>query len=782
MKLRVRFLINLSTVALLLVVVFGFLVKHMIDDRISKELDESLRSYFSQSHAIVQNTMNTMANHLNLIASDDLILDFFALPGEYRNPAYQNGLSRELQRYITYNPSYLSVAVLMLDGREIIQRNRKDHLAEGIDSYVQVLVDEFGKEIPTQFHLFVSKQYNMSVLSAYYPIFIGTPEDLTLSGMVRITVGMESIFNELRSPRHEAFFITEHQAIYDPLSSNAELLRTVTAIDQLVEHPFEVLTGLMSGGIELVVMTSRAAWLVEGWEVSIRSTSLVVLATAALMLLFFVLLSRQVLTPIEKFSRVLLKADPIVEVPDFLPDRSDEIGLMQSRFQELMRRLNRSSRVLEQQAYTDSLTGLPNRAALYKLLEYHLNRPHEASFAVMFLDLDGFKKINDFYGHKFGDMFLRRVTERLRGLIAPDQQFNVRDLSLQENYLFRLGGDEFTVILSDAQQVAIVADKIIKSFQNGFSVNDQLVYAGTSVGIAICPQHSIETSRLLQQADLAMYSAKRQGKMRYQLFNDELEEIESRRLYVEYRVRQAIDQKLFHAQFQAKVDTDTQEIIGFEALARLTDDEGVAIPPNDFITIAQEQGVLDLVTFSVLEQSCQLLQQLEQSNLVAAINICPHQLNDIRFLSAMRYILWRYQVLPHQIELELTEDQIIENSGEIARNLNLVRGFGFRTALDDFGVGYSSMGHLKRFRFNTLKLDRIFVSEEDFNSDTARAIINAIRMIASILDMEIVAEGVENGMQLEFLRRAGIPSAQGYYISPPLDQEPFVEFFKAGLN
>ncbi|AJQ93030.1 putative bifunctional diguanylate cyclase/phosphodiesterase [Gynuella sunshinyii] len=782
MKLRVRFLINLSTVAVLLVLVFGFLVKDMIDDRISKELDESLHNYFSQSHAIVQNTMNTMANHLNLIASDNLIVDFFAVPDEHHNPIFQSDLSRELQRYIAYNPSYLSVAVLMLDGQEIVLRNRNDYLAKGMDSYAQTLVDKFDQEPLTQFHLFVSKQHNMNVLSAYYPVFTGTPKDLILAGMVRITVEMESIFNELRSPRYEAFFITGHQTIFDPLSSNAELLQAVTSLDQMVEHPFKIATGLMSSGIELVVMTSRAEWMAEGWEVSIRSTSLVVLATAALMLLFFVLLSRQILAPIENFSRVLLKADPIADVPDFLPKRDDEIGLLQTRFQELMRRLNRSSRVLEQQAYTDSLTGLPNRAALYKLLEYHLSRPHEASFAVMFLDLDGFKKINDFYGHKFGDMFLRRVTERLRGLIAPDQQFNIRDLSLTENYLFRLGGDEFTVVLSDPQQVAIVADAIIKSFQNGFNVNDQLVYAGTSVGIAICPEHAIETSRLLQQADLAMYSAKRQGKMRYQLFNGELEEIESRRLYVEYRVRQAIDQGLFHAQFQAKVDTDTREIIGFEALARLSDEEGMAIPPNDFISIAQEQGVLDLVTFSVLEQSCQLLQQLGQPHMVAAINICPQQLNDIRFLSAMRYILWRYQVLPYQIELELTEDQIIENSGEIARNLNLVREFGFRTALDDFGVGYSSMGHLKRFRFDTLKLDRIFVSEEDFNSDTARAIINAIRMIASILDMEIVAEGVENRMQLDFLRRAGIPSAQGYYISPPLDQQPFVEFFQAGRD
>ena len=426
---------------------------------------------------------------------------------------------------------------------------------------------------------------------------------------------------------------------------------------------------------------------------------------------------------------------------------------------------------LEHMALHDPLTGLPNRAMLGRKLAIGLQDAirNDERVALLMLDLDHFKNVNDSFGHHFGDELLHQVAARLR------HQLRANDI------VCRLGGDEFTVLLQNnpsLEDVSLLAEKIIHALHQPFSLsNERDVVIGTSIGISLFPEHGQTAEELMQQADTAMYRAKHDGRDGYRYFSEELFLKAKARLELEQRLHRAIAEQEFKIYYQPQVSIETNQIIGAEALLRWDDPEYGLIPPCEFISVAEETGLIQNIGEWVLYETCRqgriwLDQQLPLINL--AVNLSPLQLHHGDVQQLIGTILQNTGFPAHRLELELTESALMEQQEEAVRILQGLRQQGIRIAIDDFGTGYSSLAYLKQFPLDVLKIDKRFVDDIPHERDDME-IAAAIVAMGHSLRLTVLAEGVETEAQLQFLKQQGCDYYQGYLYSLPLPAEEFAQ-------
>jgi len=467
----------------------------------------------------------------------------------------------------------------------------------------------------------------------------------------------------------------------------------------------------------------------------------------------------------------------------------DEVGLLakgindmltqiQSRESDLKSELTERRRAeerLDLLAYYDTVTGLPNRHFFNERLVHALKRagPFGETTALMFIDLDNFKIINDTLGHHLGDLLLNGVGDRLaRALRSKD-------------FIFRVGGDEFAVILEDVrnrEHVASVAEKLIGVFITPFRLEDHEIFISASIGVSLAPQDATEPNALLRHADTAMYHAKEKGKNTYQLFESSMKGQALNRLKLENSLRRALERREFVVVYQPQVDLRTRAICGAEALVRWQDPERGLVGPADFIPIAEETGLIVQLGEWVLRTACTQAAQWEDEGLgtiTIAVNLSGRQFQDDDLVEKVIQVVWETGLDAQLLELELTESTLMDNSRSNMRKLTLLRAAGIRFSIDDFGTGYSSMNYLKRFPISKLKIDRTFVDGLPENQEDA-GITTAIIALAQSLRLEVVAEGVENREQLQFLEQRGCHSIQGYLVSRPVSAEDFRELLLRG--
>lgn len=422
----------------------------------------------------------------------------------------------------------------------------------------------------------------------------------------------------------------------------------------------------------------------------------------------------------------------------------------------------RQERELQRSAFHDPLTGLPNRALFLDRLAHAVAQQRRAParpFAVLFMDIDHFKNLNDSLGHSVGDALLRGLADRLDALVRP------------ADTLGRLGGDEFVVLAldADAAQAEALAARIVDAVRAPLTVMGHVVVPSVSIGVAVAGPAYTDALELLRDADTAMYRAKRDGRARYSLFTDAMHASAVQRLEVERDLHWAVERRELEVHYQPIIDLATLRICGFEALVRWRRG-GQLIPPDRFIPIAEETGQIVPMTWWILEEACTTLAAWRREglgdDLWVHVNFSGRQLSDGDALGGILAVVERCGLPPHALHIELTETSVLRQGNAVDATLADLRNAGLELHLDDFGTGYSSISYLHRWRFDGIKVDRSFIERVD--TQPQRNIVAAVIQLAHGLDMHVVAEGVETEAQADTLRALGCAYAQGYLYSRPL--------------
>ena len=413
-------------------------------------------------------------------------------------------------------------------------------------------------------------------------------------------------------------------------------------------------------------------------------------------------------------------------------------------------------------ANMDVLSGLPNRGRVRQLLGEALRQATTSNVpcAIMFLDLDGFKPVNDTFGHPKGDAVLQAVAKRLCDQVSSDGNVG------------RMGGDEFAIVITDAQsrhKVEQLADSIIKAIAEPYMIDQTEIRIGVSIGCAFGPIDGATVDDLILKADLALYEAKGAGRGVAKYFSSELQTEQDDRVRLETDLRGAIAAKQFHLVYQPLVNAKTQKLIGFEALIRWNHPQRGFVPPNVFIPVAEESGLMPVIGEWVIEEACRAAATWPEP-ITVALNISPKQIILPALPNVVSQALGRHKVPANRIELEVTEGVFLGDNGQTLDVLRRLRSLGVGIALDDFGTGYSSIGYLNKAVFHKLKIDGSFVREAGSRPENV-AIIQSIVQLAKSFRMSITAEGVETAEDFERMRDLGCDTIQGYLFGRPLSYE-----------
>jgi diguanylate cyclase (GGDEF)-like protein/PAS domain S-box-containing protein len=419
-------------------------------------------------------------------------------------------------------------------------------------------------------------------------------------------------------------------------------------------------------------------------------------------------------------------------------------------------------------AQHDALTDLPNRIMLNDRLTQAMTLAgrHRQKLAILFLDIDHFKHINDSLGHVVGDRLLQSVAQRLLSCVRTSDTVS------------RQGGDEFVILLSElshSQDAAVSAEKILSVVGAPHRIDAHDLHVTASIGISTYPDDGLEVEPLIQQADFAMYHAKEAGRNNYRFFKPDMNARALERRSVEDNLRRAMACGEFELHYQPKMNLLSASIAGAEALVRWRRPPGGLVHPRDFISIAEESGLIIPIGRWVLHEACRQARAWQDAGLSPgsiAVNISAAELRAKDFVANVRAVLAETGLAPHYLELELTETSLLQDPKSAATVLQALKGLGVRLALDDFGTGYSSLSHLRRFPMDTLKIDQSFVRDLATDSDDA-SIVSAVIGMGTTLHMLVVAEGIETQQQLAFLRDHACPEGQGYYFSEPVAAAEF---------
>ena len=459
---------------------------------------------------------------------------------------------------------------------------------------------------------------------------------------------------------------------------------------------------------------------------------------------------------------------------DFIP-KPVHFAVMRARVSRLLK-ASRAEVHVRELAYNDSLTGLPNRTMFINQMNKLIQkvRPQSHMLAVLFLDLDRFKYVNDTLGHNVGDKLLKQVAERILGCVRS------------ADTVARLGGDEFTLVLDgieDKRIVANIADKICRKVGEPYYFAGKDIYVSASIGISLYPDDGADIGELMKRADTAMFKAKEHGGS-YLFYEAEMEAIVTNKVEVEQDLRHSLERDELDVFFQPKLNLETKKIAGIEALVRWNHPAKGQVGPNDFIPLAEETGLISEVGLWVLISSCVQMQSWIEKGyepMSVSVNLSGRQLENGDIAAQVAHVLAESGLKPEYLELEITESIIMKNPEEVISILHQLKAMGVKLSIDDFGTGYSSLNYLRKFPIDLLKIDKAFVRDIENNNED-RLIVKSIIALAKSLNLEVLAEGVETLEQQKFLEQEGCDYIQGYYIGKPMRSEEFEQEFILSNN
>ena len=551
---------------------------------------------------------------------------------------------------------------------------------------------------------------------------------------------------------------------------------------------------------ELQTVSRQLAWAVAG----------VTLVTICLATSFFwVLLRTLVLSPLKSLQGTAIAIGNGDHHPELqgAVNRNDEIGELESAFHDMNTKLSHSMTQLQSSygrihelAFKDSLTGLPNRRQFLESLESAIinSKARRTQLTILFLDLDGFKKVNDLLGHDAGDDLLLVIAERLRNCFrvpvthsSESLGHRETDLSLiDEACIARLGGDEFIVLIPGvgncdevtiATAAAATASRVLQALAQPIDVLDQRFTVGSSIGISIYPYHAIDPAGLLKCADTAMYAVKHATKNGWQLYDESMRLVVEQQVRLENDLRHALERDEFHLVYQPQICTQTGQAVGVEALLRWQHPEHGLISPADFIPMAEQTGLIDELGSRVINESCRQWKEWSVLGIApdwVAVNVSPKQFGRQDLAGVVEAALQNHGVPYRALEIEITESCMMEAPTAVVDTLHYLRQQGVRIALDDFGTGHSSLSMLASLPIDTLKIDRSFVTDVH-SDDDKRSVMMAVLHLARNLGLSTVAEGVECKEEQDFLEAHECDVLQGYFLSRPLSASAVTQWLTA---
>jgi diguanylate cyclase (GGDEF)-like protein/PAS domain S-box-containing protein len=436
-----------------------------------------------------------------------------------------------------------------------------------------------------------------------------------------------------------------------------------------------------------------------------------------------------------------------------------------------MRERKRAEAIIRHMAFYDTLTNLPNRVLFDEYLRHALAlaTQHHTALAVLFVDLDRFKLINDALGHHTGDLLLEAVPQRLLGCVRPGDT------------VARMGGDEFTVLLpniTSTDDAALVAQRLLDALTAPFTIGGHELFVSASIGISVFPADGGDAETLLKHADTAMYRAKEGGRSGYQFYTPAMNAATHKQHQLEQRLRRALERDEFRLVYQPRIDPHTGALLGAEALLRWQHPEFGLIGPADFIGVAEDTGLIMPIGLWVLRTACQQAKAWRQTGapLRMAVNLSARQFQHTNLAAQVAAVLADTGLPAHALELEITESMAMHNAERTVVVLRALKELGVHLSVDDFGTGYSSLSYLKQFDVDTLKIDRGFVCDLPHDS----AIAEAVLALAHSLSMSVTAEGVETEEQLAFLQQHNCDEVQGFLIGKPVPADQFAPLFMQG--
>ncbi len=480
----------------------------------------------------------------------------------------------------------------------------------------------------------------------------------------------------------------------------------------------------------------------------------------------------------EKFQELLAAIDQAYEFKD------KELRLLERTIDLNSQELNDANKLLKKQneeitqlASTDTLTGLPNRHILNSQINRTLEQAkrHNREFAIMFIDLDRFKIINDSLGHHIGDLLLKNVAMRLI--------LSVR----KADTIARLGGDEFTILLDEIHNIndtSTIANKVLYNISQPFYLEGHELLITASIGISEYPYDGSNLVELFKNADAAMYHAKELGRNNFQFYNNKIGVKATENMALESKLRRALDRDEFVLHYQPQLDLVTGKICGLEALIRWNSPELGLMTPSKFIPMAEETGLILPIGEWVLQSACfhnKAWQGAGLPKMHVAINVSFRQLHSHNFISTIDKALKMTNIEPQFLEIELTESSVMKETKFTMKIIQEIKARGIHISIDDFGTGYSSLSYLKQFPINKIKIDQSFVRDIDDSPD-AKAIIEAIIAMSHSLNLNVIAEGVETGSQLNYLKEKGCDQIQGFWLSMPKPADEIALMLKDNPN
>lgn len=485
------------------------------------------------------------------------------------------------------------------------------------------------------------------------------------------------------------------------------------------------------------------------------------------------------ITPLKRSEEDLMKKnkeitelyDMLVASEEELRQHYEELSITQEALKKQYVELEEYQNRLHYSAYHDLLTGLPNRLSLVEKMAKHLDQCPDNRMAMLFVDLDNFKLINDTLGHSFGDQLIMDIGKRLSSLMEESQ------------LVYRFGGDEFIVCLygfEDMAEVTRCAEAIIQCFNSPLVIEGSMIHVTVSIGISVFPDHGSNADELLQSADIAMYKAKLLGKNRYVLFDTDMKKSVDERVTIEMNLRNALSNQELLLYYQPLIDIRDMRICGFEALLRWNSPVLGLVSPLKFIAVAEETRLIIPIGEWALKEACGFLKNMQKygnENLTIAVNISILQLLQENFVQLVMKVLEETGLDPSCLELEITESILMESYSAVIQKLLQLRAAGVKIALDDFGQGYSSLSYLQKLPIHTLKIDKSFI-DGVANEAPETNPTDAIIVIGRKMGLTIVAEGVEEKCQLEYLMKHQCHKVQGYYFSKPLPCYEAVDYWQ----
>ncbi|MGD8497257.1 MAG: EAL domain-containing protein [Chromatiales bacterium] len=557
------------------------------------------------------------------------------------------------------------------------------------------------------------------------------------------------------------------------------------------DHHHQVVVRRLNDSLYAVALLEESELLADSRRLALTVTGIVLATVLATTVMLYMLLNRIVVRPIRRLDRVasqIGRGELDVDI-DPATGQQGEIGRLGETLRTMALNLKRSTEQVRYLAYHDALTGLPNRSMFSDYLQRALSlaERHGDRLAVLFIDVDNFKQVNDSLGHHAGDDLLKQVAERIGQCLRSADLIGRAHPDGEDNMVARLGGDEFTVLLYDvgnSVSASRVASRILDALALPIHVADHPITVSASIGLTLSPEDGRDPATLLRNADMAMYRAKDSGRNTFQFYTESMNEMARDRLFMEGKLRRALSNGEFELHYQPVVDLASGRVVGAEALLRWHEPDEGMIPPGRFMGFAEDSGLIVPIGEWVLHEACRQNQAWQCAGLPPisiAVNISAVQVRRVELNVLLEQVLGESRLEPRWLDLEITETSLLTGEARAARLLGKLRELGLKISLDDFGTGYSSLSYLRRFPIDTLKIDRSFVRDIAEDPDD-EAIASTIVAMGRRLKLSVIAEGIETEAQLNLLGSHGCGLGQGYLFSPPVPAVQFRKLLEEGYE